>query len=84
MNRMIAMTISPGGEDGGRTVDGVGEGLAHHPAARRDQDEEEGPKELRDEAPPLLLPIRGSRDAGWITSTSNQRSTRAVVPDACS
>ncbi len=47
----------PGRGDGCGAADGVGEGLAHHPAARRHEDEEEGPEQLGEEPPPLLLGV---------------------------
>ena len=47
----------PGCDDGCGAADRVGERLAHHPAAGGDEDEEEGPEELREQAPPLLARV---------------------------
>ena len=38
-------------------ADGVREGLAHHPAARGDEHQEERPEQLREQAPPLLARV---------------------------
>ena len=54
MNRMIAITISPGATTAARPADRVRERLAHHAAAGGDEDEEEGAEQLREESPPLL------------------------------
>ena len=57
MNKMIAITISPGAVTAAAAADRVREGLAHHPAAGRHEDEEERPEQLREQAPPLLLRV---------------------------
>ena len=81
MNRMIAITISPGAVTAAPRLDRVGEGLAHHPATRRDQHQEERPEQLREQAPPLLL--RSSKSSiGLTTSASNHPSKRTLVPTA--
>ena len=57
MNRMIAITISAGRDDRRRAADRVRERLAHHPAAGRDQHEEERAEQLGEQAPPLLAGV---------------------------
>ena len=57
MNRMIAITISPGAVTAAAAADRVRERLAHHPAAGGDQHEEERAEQLGEQAPPLLLRV---------------------------
>ena len=54
MNRMIAITISPGATTAAVRLIVSGKRLAHHPAAGGDQDEEEGAEQLREQPSPLL------------------------------
>ena len=54
MNRMIPITISPGATTAACLTDRLRKRLAHHPAARGDQHEEERAEQLGREPSPLL------------------------------
>ena len=87
MNKMMAMTVSAGGGDGGGVADHAGEGVAHHAPAGRREHQEEGAEQFGEQPPPLLarvievgdpvddvLLVTGERASGLGVGTGSLRS----------